>query len=200
MTNFNFSEGDQITHLRNEIASLAAKMIAEEGAEYGTAKKRAAKQLLGNQRFNGNIFPSNEEIEQEVRSYQALFFADTQPARLQQLRRLAAELMSELKQFNPYLIGAVFNGTAGEHSDIYLQLYTDNAKDVAIYLLNLGINYEVSEHQTKRGEPIETLSFLHKDEGVHLMIHSLDDLRHTDKKERTNLTGLENLIGKENEK
>ncbi|MBR7799348.1 hypothetical protein [Undibacterium fentianense] len=200
MTNFNFSEGDQITHLRNEIASLAAKMIAEEGAEYGTAKKRAAKQLLGNQRINGNILPSNEEIEQEVRSYQALFFADTQPARLQQLRRLAAELMSELKQFNPYLIGAVFNGTAGEHSDIYLQLYTDNAKDVAIYLLNLGINYEVSEHQTKRGEPIETLSFLHKDEGVHLMIHSLDDLRHTDKKERTNLTGLENLIGKENEK
>lgn len=194
MTNFIFNDGDSVAQIRDEIASLAAKFIAEEGAEYGAAKRRAVKQLLGNQKLNGNILPDNAQIEQEVREYQALFFADTQPARLRHLRQLAAVLMQELAQFNPYVIGAVFNGTAGEHSDIYLHLYTDNSKDVAIFLLNLGIDYEVSEHQGKRGEALETLSFVYKNEGVHLLVHAMDDLRHTDKNGRGNLNNLQTLI------
>ncbi len=194
MTNFIFNDGDSVAQIRDEIASLAAKFIAEEGAEYGAAKRRAVKQLLGNQKLNGNILPDNAQIEQEVREYQALFFADTQPARLLHLRQLAAVLMQELAQFNPYVIGAVFNGTAGEHSDIYLHLYTDNSKDVAIFLLNLGIDYEVSEHQGKRGEALETLSFIYKNEGVHLLVHAMDDLRHTDKNGRGNLNNLQTLI------
>lgn len=194
MTNFIFNDGDSVAQIRDEIASLAAKFIAEEGAEYGAAKRRAVKQLLGNQKLNGNILPDNAQIEQEVREYQALFFADSQPARLLQLRRLATVLMQELAQFNPYIIGAVFNGTAGEHSDIYLHLYTDNSKDVAIFLLNMGIDYEVSEHQGKRGEVLETLSFLYKNEGVHLLVHDIDDLRHTDKNDRGNLSTLQTLI------
>ncbi|GGX21770.1 hypothetical protein GCM10011282_29970 [Undibacterium macrobrachii] len=194
MTNFIFNDGDSVTQIREEIASLAAKFIAEEGAEYGAAKRRAVKQLLGNQKLNGNILPDNAQIEQQVREYQAIFFADSQPARLLHLRQLAAALMQELNAFNPYIIGAVLNGTAGEHSDIYLQLYTDNSKDVAIYLLNLGVDYEVSEHQGKRGEALETLSFIHKNEGVHLLVHDIDDLRHTDKNERANLSNLLTLI------
>ncbi len=194
MTNFIFNDDDPVAQIRNEIASLAAKLIAEEGAEYGAAKRRAVKQLLGNQKINGNVLPDNAQIEHEVREYQALFFADTQPARLLHLRKLAATLMNELDKFNPYIMGAVFNGTAGEHSDIYLQLYTDNSKDVAIFLLNLGIDYEVSEHAGKRGEALETLSFLYKNEGVHLLVYNMDDLRHTDKSSRGNLTNLQTLI------
>lgn len=194
MTNFIFNDGDSVAQIREEIASLAAKFIAEEGAEYGAAKRRAVKQLLGNQKLNGNILPENAQIEQQVREYQAIFFADSQPARLLHLRQLAALLMQELDAFNPYIIGAVLNGTAGEHSDIYLQLYTDNSKDVAIYLLNLGVDYEVSEHQGKRGEALETLSFIYKNEGVHLLVHDIDDLRHTDKNERANLSNLLTII------
>ena len=194
MTNFIFNDGDSVAQMRDEIASLAAKFIAEEGAEYGSAKRRAVKQLFGNQKLNGNILPDNAQIEQQVREYQALFFADSQPARLLHLRHLAASLMQELAQFNPYVIGAVLNGTAGEHSDIHLHLYTDNSKDVAIFLLNLGIDYEVSEHQGKRGEALETLSFIYKNEGVHLLVHDLDDLRHTDKNERGNLANLQTLL------
>jgi hypothetical protein len=197
MTNFIFNDGDSVAQIRDEIASLAAKFIAEEGAEYGTAKRRAVKQLLGNQKLNGNILPDNAQIEQQVREYQALFYADSQPTRLLHLRQLAALLMQELAQFNPYVIGAVFNGTAGEHSDIHLHLYTDNSKDVAIFLLNLGIDYEVSEHQGKRGEALETLSFLYKNEGVHLLVHDIDDLRHTDKNERGNLANLQALINQQ---
>ncbi|MFX5937691.1 hypothetical protein ABTE71_20255, partial [Acinetobacter baumannii] len=73
--------------LRAEIAAAAARMIAEDGADYGSAKRKAAKQILGNQKVRGEIMPDNEQIEEEVRIYNELFFADTQPARLLHLRQ-----------------------------------------------------------------------------------------------------------------
>ncbi|WMW79466.1 hypothetical protein RF679_12505 [Undibacterium cyanobacteriorum] len=194
MTNFNFPETDRLAQLRSEIAMQAARLIAEEGCEYSTAKRRAAKQVLGNQKINGNVLPDNQQIEQEVREYHALFCADTQPQRLRELRLIAIEVMEKLSQFNPYLIGAAMNGTAGEHSDIYLHLYTENAKDLAIFLLNLGIDFEVSEHGNRRGEASETLSFMFKREAVHLMVHDFDDLKHTDRNERADLNAVKQLL------
>jgi hypothetical protein len=165
--------------LRAEIAAAAARMIAEDGADYGTAKRKAAKQILGNAKVRGEIMPDNAQIEDEVRIYNELFFNDSQPARLLHLRKIALRMMEELAQFSPYLTGAVLNGTAGEHSDIHLQLFTDSPKDVAIFLLNKNASFEVSEssHLTGRGEPVETLSFMWQKEGVHLAVYATDDLR-----------------------
>lgn len=180
--------------LRSEIAMLAARMIAEDGADYATAKRKAVRQLLGNQKPRGDILPDNAQIEQEVREYHALFFGDTQPQRLLQLRQLAAELMEELERFNPYLVGTVLNGTAGPHSDIYLHLYTDNTKDVAIYLLNQDIEFEVSESFNHRHDSIETLSFMRGKEGVHLVLQEQDAIRQGKNQERANLQALRALI------
>jgi hypothetical protein len=180
--------------LRAEIAMLAAKMIAEDGADYGSAKRRAAKQILGNSKIHGHILPDNAQIEQEVREYNALFFGDSQPQHLLSLRCIALDIMLELEQFNPYLVGAVLNGTAGNHSDIYLHLYADNTKEVAIFLLNKDIQFEVSEHFNKRNESIETLSFMHQQEGVHLLLHSMDDIRTGARTERANIAAVRILI------
>ena len=174
--------------LRSEIAAAAARMIAEDGADYATAKRKAARQILGDNKTRGDILPDNAQIEEEVRLYNELFFGDTQPARLLHLRQLAVQLMEELARFNPYLTGAVLNGTAGEHSDIHLQLFTSSAKDVEIYLLNKNINFDVSERphfkSSHKGghEPVETLSYLLPQrgaapEGVHLAVYDVDDLR-----------------------
>jgi hypothetical protein len=165
--------------LRAEIAAAAARMIAEDGADYGSAKRKAAKQILGNTKVRGDVMPDNAQIEEEVRLYNALFFGDTQPARLLHLRKLALRLMEELDTFSPHLTGAVLNGTAGEHSDIHLQLFTESAKDVEIFLLNKNVDFEVSEsmHFKGRNEPVETLSFMWSDEGVHLALYETDDLR-----------------------
>ncbi|MFZ6718619.1 hypothetical protein [Undibacterium sp. Ji49W] len=185
--------------LRAEIAALAARMIAEDGADYASAKRKAAKQLLGNQKIKGDVLPDNAQIEQEVREYNELFFGDTQPKRLLQLRQLAAELMEEFDRFRPYLVGAVLNGTAGNHSDIYLHLFADNTKDVAIYLLNKDVQFEVSESFNNRNDRIETLSFMHKNEGVHLVLHDQDDIRsgHGKSTERANLHALRALIAED---
>lgn len=204
-------------YLRAEIAAAAARMIAEDGADYATAKRKAARQILGDNKPRGDVLPDNAQVEEEVRLYHALFFGDTQPARLLHLRQLALQLMQELQQFTPYLTGAVLNGTAGEHSDIHLQLFTSSAKDVEIFLLNKNIDFEVSESPPFKGanrhDPVETLSFLFRQrgstpEGVHLAVYDTDDLRSglrsnkrgeqdMESAERANIEALRRLIMKE---
>ncbi|HEY5800945.1 MAG TPA: hypothetical protein VIT92_12040 [Burkholderiaceae bacterium] len=164
--------------LRSEIAVAAARMIAEDGLDYSAAKRKAAKIILGNNKAPGNYLPDNEQVENEVRTYNALFFADTQPARLLHLRRLALRVMTELAEFNPLLTGAVLNGTAGEHSDIHLHLFSDSAKDVQIYLLNHEFDFEVTEAEGYKGrDPIEVVSFMWANEGIHLTLFQHNDVR-----------------------
>jgi len=175
--------------VREEIAIAAARMIAEDGLDYSTAKRKAARQVVGDARIEGAWLPDNDLIEEEIREYQALFQGESQPAVLRRLREIALDWMQRLETFNPYVTGAVLNGTAGEHSDIHLQIFCDNPKDVAIYLLNANVQYDVSETRrfALRGAAsrdwVETLSFLWKasrdDEpvGIHVALYDTDDLR-----------------------
>jgi hypothetical protein len=170
--------------VREEIAIAAARLIAEDGLDYANAKRKAAKQVVGDVRIAGEWLPDNDLLEEEIRTYQAIFQSDTQPALLRVLRAIALDWMDRLAEFDPFVTGAILNGTAGEHSDIHLQLFNDNGKDVAIFLLNAGIQYEVHEtrHFAGRGM-VETLSFLTRDArlpapvGVHLALYDARDLR-----------------------
>ncbi|HWT34737.1 MAG TPA: UDP-N-acetylmuramate--alanine ligase [Paraburkholderia sp.] len=173
--------------VREEIAIAAARMIAEDGLDYSTAKRKAARQVVGESRVAGEWLPDNDQIEEEIREYQSLFQGDSQPAVLRRLRDIALEWMQRLAPFNTYLTGAVLGGTAGEHSDIHLQAFCDNPKEVAIYLLNANVQYDVSEtrHFAGRGY-VETLSFLWRPTnegrdtepvGIHVALYGTDDLR-----------------------
>ncbi len=171
---------DDTQLLRAEIAAAAARMIARDGADYNTAKRKAARQILGESQAAAGILPDNAQIESEVRLYQSLFHADTQPAHLRHLRAVALEVMGVLAQFHPYLTGAVLNGTAGQHADIHLQLFADSPKDVEIFLLNRNIALDISESPHFKGpryDPVETVSFLWNKEGVHAALYDQDDLR-----------------------
>ena len=170
-------------HLRMEIAMAAARMIAEDGTDYATAKRKAAKLILGNSKTHGDVMPDNAQVEAEVREYQALFMGDEQPARLKALRLLAGELMQTFERFHPRLVGAVVNGTAGEHTDLHIQLFPESSKDVAVFLSNADVDYVVGEtaHTKQRGEFVETYSFMWKNEGVHLTIYEPDDVRSASK-------------------
>lgn len=185
---------NEAENLRSEIAMLAARMIAEDGADYGAAKRRAAKQILGNAKVRGDVLPDNEQIEHEVREYNALFFADSQPQKLLELRELALRIMQQIAEFNPYIVGAVLNGTANKHSDIHLHLFTDNGKDVALFLLNKNIQFEVTESSNARSEGLETFSFMAEQVGVHLVVHDADAIRQGGRNERANASALEELI------
>lgn len=187
----------------DEIAATAARLVVEEGLEYGPAKRRAAKQLGLNGK--GDL-PDNELMEAAVFEYLAVFCADTQPRELLALRRLAAVWMERLKEFRPHLCGAVWRGTATRLNDIHLQLYCDDSKSAEIALLNKGVDYDVGSVPGPRGDQVDCLSMtvecpeLKEPIGLHLTILDYDDLRGAlksdakGKTDRGDLTALRALL------
>lgn len=165
---------------KSEIAAAAARMVVEEGLEYGPAKRRAVRQLGLNSR---SALPDNDAIEEAVREYIEVFCADTQPAELAALRTLALTWMERLAQFRPHLGGAVWHGTATRLSDIYIQLFCDDPKSAEMALIENKVDYEARTITGFNGEPVEVLSLsslsreLGEAIGVHLMIHDHDDVR-----------------------
>ena len=165
---------------KHEIAQTAARLVVEEGLEYGAAKRRALKQLGTGAR---SALPDNDLVEDAVREYIAIFCADTQPTELEALRRLALTWMERLAEFRPYLCGAVWRGTATRLSDIWLQLFCDDPKSAEIALIDKRVDYLARTVTGFNGEPVEALSFssvsreLGEAIGVHLLIHDLDDVR-----------------------
>ena len=172
----------ELALLRAQIAARAARMIAEDGADYAGAKRRALRLVLGSvqRQAVSNLLPDNAEVEEEVRKYQALFQADRQPARLRDLRLLAVEVMQQLAPFRPYLTGAVLNGTAGAHDDIHLQLFADSAKEVIMFMLERDVTVEMAETAHFKGprhDPVETISFYWRRQQVHAELYDMNDLR-----------------------
>ncbi|MFI5444618.1 hypothetical protein [Polaromonas sp. UC242_47] len=166
--------------LKQEIAATAAALIVEEGLEYGPAKRRAVKQMDLPSRSE---LPGNDELEDAVREYIALFCADTQPAELAALRELALVWMQRMAAFRPYLGGAVWHGTATRLSDIYIQLFCDDPKSAEIALIDHNVDYEPRTVTGFTGDQVEALSLsshcqgLQEMVGVHLMVYDHDHLR-----------------------
>lgn len=150
--------------LRREIACAAARMMAEEGLDdYGLAKRKAARALGA---LEAEVLPTNDEIEQELRAYQALYQAEEQPARLRELRQAALDAMQLLAEFRPCLTGPVLDGTAGRYADIDLELFADCAKDVEIFLLAQGIPYRVIACRRQGPDAPETVLQMVRNDGV----------------------------------
>ncbi|MEK8085956.1 hypothetical protein WNB94_06040 [Aquabacterium sp. A3] len=191
---------------REEIAHTAARLVVEEGLEYGPAKRRAIKQLGLSTRAE---LPDNDLLEDAVREYLSLFCADTQPGELRALREAAVVWMERLAEFRPHLTGAVWRGTATRLNDIHLQLYCDDSKSAEILLLNKGIDYDVGSAPGPRGSMVDRLSLtipcpaLGEPVGLHLSILDADDLRGALKpdargrSERGDLAALQRLLNED---
>ncbi len=163
-----------------EIASVAARLVVDEGMEYAQAKRKAARVLGRRQRGTAEL-PSNELVEDEVRAYLGLFCADTQPAELRALRQIALGWMQRLAEFRPHLSGAVWRGTATRLSSIHIDLYCDDAKGAEIALINLGVDYDVAggdaEADVHHLRVSEHSAALRETVTLHLAVRDLDAQR-----------------------
>lgn len=163
-----------------DIAATAARLIVEEGLDYGAAKRRALHQLGLPARTR---LPDNSEVEAAVREHLALFCSDTQPAELRALRLLALHWMERLQAFRPHLSGAVWHGTATRHNDVFLSLFCDDPKSAELALINQGVAFEVGRTTGFRGDPVDVLSIhapcepLQVSVGVHLLVYDADHVR-----------------------
>ena len=142
--------------LSAEIAAHAARLIVEDGMEYGPAKRRAALELGLSGR--SAALPGNLEVEEEVRAYISVFHGDTQPNELAALRTIAATWMERLAAFRPLLTGAVWRGTATRLSDIHIELYCDDPKAAELALLHQRVQYDVSRGESARGRAVDVLN------------------------------------------
>jgi hypothetical protein len=159
--------------LTEELAAAAARLIVEEGMEYGPAKRRAARALGVRAEL-----PSNEAVEDEVRAYLELFCADTQPTELAALRAVALRWMEHLAPFRPHLAGAAWRGTATRLSNLHLDLFCDDPKAAELALINQRVPYDAAGDEA---DPVLTITTPSPELGEHVTVHlhvrDTDDLR-----------------------
>jgi hypothetical protein len=160
-------------NLRRQLAYNAARLMAEDGiADYATAKWKAARQA-GLE--DAKLLPDNQEIEAALREYQGLYQSEDQPAHLRRLREVAVKVMRDFDEFRPALVGSVLSGTAGQHSDVNLQLFTDDPKALTLFLLNRRYRFEEETWRVRRGEQLDDVPRIRLEvEGVPVTLTVLD--------------------------
>jgi hypothetical protein len=161
------------------VAAAAARWVVEEGLEYGAAKQRAMRDAA-----RRTPAPSNEQLEDAVREYLAVFCSDTQPAELRALRELALQWMERLAEFRPHLAGAAWRGTATRLSALHLELYCDDPKAAEHALMDRGVDYDAGQLERGGGaEPVSVLTVASRSSAlgelvtVHLKVFDHDELR-----------------------
>lgn len=173
------SNGKQAA-LREQIAHLAARIMAEDGVDdFAYAKRKAARQAGA---ADARAMPDNVEIERALAAYREIYQKDEHGDILRQLREQALTVMRGLAQFNPHLVGSVLTGVAGRHSDIEIQLFADSAKEVEIFLLNEGVRFRTSQVRrfvNQNEEPIPVFVFDDAGFAVSLTVFDERDIRHS---------------------
>jgi hypothetical protein len=146
------------TGVRASIAATAARIMAEDGIDDFALAKRKAARRLGVPDWQA--LPRNEEIEEELRAYRALYQGEEHPKLIGELRRVALDAMRALERFNPYLTGPVLKGIASPYAEIDLQLFPDSAKEVEIFLLDRKLPFTTQEGRRFAGDRARAVSLI----------------------------------------
>ncbi len=148
--------------LRAAITQLAAQiMYGEQVKQYFTAKRLAAKRLLGREasktvRYRPRDLPSNGEIKEALLELVDEIEGDSRTRRLFTMRVIALETMAALIPFSPRLIGSVATGHVREGSDVDIHVFAGDAEDVIAHVRGLGWAHEVTRVSImKGGKPME---------------------------------------------
>jgi len=165
--------------MRQRIAQLAARMMAEDGIEdFGTAKRKAARQAGAPETRN---LPDNSEVEAALREYLQLYQTAEQGERIANLRRDALELMGLLDRFQPHLVGAALSGQAGRYAEVDLHTFADSPKDLELFLINRGIDFTCRETRfwvAGEGRVVPVYEIDGPRSGARIAVFEPDDLRH----------------------
>ena len=111
--------------LRDLVAFEAAKLLYNgEYKEYIDAKRAAAESL------KTSILPSNHEVALKILEYALEVEGEDYWRRLRELREEALEVMENLSEFNPRLVGSVWRGIIKPRSDIDIEVDSEDLEGV----------------------------------------------------------------------
>lgn len=123
--------------------------MAEHGIhDFGLAKRKAAQRL--GVRAAGAL-PTNAQIQERLVERQRLFAPEDHDLRLAKLRLLAVEVMQQLEEFRPRLVGAVLDGTATINSVVELHVFSDSPELVVAALEAQGNRVYDSQRRYRFG-------------------------------------------------
>lgn len=143
------------SNVRYSVAVEAARLLyTREYKEYFQAKREAAR------RQSTTVLPTNSEIHQQLLVLADRIEGAGRQERLSEMRRLALQMMEQLDEFSPRLIGSVWTGHIRQGSDIDLNLYGDSPEAVGARLEEAMIPFEFERvHSRKAGHEREFLHF-----------------------------------------
>ncbi|MDH5544871.1 MAG: hypothetical protein OEZ43_04715 [Gammaproteobacteria bacterium] len=167
-------------HTRQRIAVEAARIMSQDSiSDFETARRKAADRLGIKQRRD---LPNNQEIEQELLAYRAMFSSNEPSSDLQKLRKTALEGMSFLAPFNPRLVGSVLDGTAAAYDAVQLHVFAENPDDIVHFLMEKNIDFDQRSGKVRyRSGKIREVPCLRFEAGettVELYVFALVDIRH----------------------
>lgn len=122
---------------QRRIAYEAARILTDSRSDDQTfaIHKAAARLGINNKR----LMPNREEVDSALREQQRLFRGGEQQTVVKKMRNAALQAMEALPQFNPLLVGPVYEGTADLNSRIRLYLFAPTPEEVAFSLMALHI-------------------------------------------------------------
>lgn len=162
--------------LRQRLAQESARIMVQEHIDdYLFAKQKAAARLgIRNKRD----MPGNDEIAAAVLEYRRLFASPEQADKLRNQREAALKAMHLFADFAPRLVGGVLHGTANEHSDITLHLFSDSHEEVAFFLMERNMPYQLKERKfASINKAYPAYRFVAGDDHVLLVIFPHKDMR-----------------------
>jgi hypothetical protein len=172
--------------LRAAIAQLAAQiMYGEDVKQYFTAKRLAAKRLLGTAagakttRYRPKDLPSNGEIKQALLELVTEIEGTARTMRLFAMRIVALEAMEALPEFMPRLIGSVATGHVRAGSDVDIHVFAWDAADVEARVRQLAWTHETHRVSIlKQGKVMEFTHVLVADVfPIELTVYPPNELR-----------------------
>jgi hypothetical protein len=139
-------------HRRTAIAQEAARIIQEHGLKDFRSAKEKAGLRLGLE--DKGALPSNQEIESAIAERNRIFLGEAHEEIVDVLRQAALDVMRQIGEFDPRLVGPVLTGNASEHSTIELHVFSDAAEAVGGALTTLGLPNRAFAHRlrTRRDE------------------------------------------------
>ncbi|MEJ2243416.1 MAG: DUF4269 domain-containing protein [Candidatus Bathyarchaeota archaeon] len=146
-------KGNRAKMLRNRVAQEAALLLYTcQEKEYKQAKQQAASTL------GVRVLPSNVEVAEELDIIAQEREGSERKRSLLRRRKLAKEIMTELVEFNPVLVGSVWRGTDRKTSDIDICVFSENTQQVLKQLEKQGYSIRGTQRcsVTKQGLKISS--------------------------------------------
>ena len=141
--------------IRYQLAVESARLMSESGVnDFLQAKKKAARKL-GIQVQQASL-PSNEEILEQLNTYNLLYQPEKHAELLKSQRTTALKIMQLFHAYQPRLTGAVLMGHANSNSSIDIHVYADTSEEIAFILMDNNIPYQPGECKMlfRRNNPV----------------------------------------------